>query len=73
MFKLDYFAPGYKYDLDTIRADVQDIPLQDKSLDIIIILHVLEHVPNVTKAIRELRRVLHPGGLLLHETPCFSI
>ena len=73
VFQFDYFAPGYKngyYDRNTIRADVQSIPLQTNSLDYVIILHVLEHVPSLNKSLSELSRVIQHGGMLYHETPC---
>eukprot|EP00588_Corethron_pennatum_P031924 CAMPEP_0194341752 /NCGR_PEP_ID=MMETSP0171-20130528/90645_1 /TAXON_ID=218684 /ORGANISM="Corethron pennatum, Strain L29A3" /LENGTH=236 /DNA_ID=CAMNT_0039107207 /DNA_START=152 /DNA_END=858 /DNA_ORIENTATION=- len=69
--EFDYFAPGYHYSQTTVRADVQDIPLNDESFEGVIILHVLEHVPNLEKALRELSRVLKGGGFVHHETPCY--
>ena len=54
----------------TVRADIQSIPLQDAAVDATIVLHVLEHVPNITRAAREIGRTLAPGGIVLHETPC---
>ena len=68
--EFDYFASGYRYARTTVFADVQKIPLQNSSLDGIIILHVLEHVPSLDTALRELKRVLLPGGFLQHDTPC---
>ena len=68
--EFDYFASGYRYARTTVFADVQKIPLQNSSLDGIIILHVLEHVPSLDTALRELKRVLLPGGFLQHDMPC---
>jgi len=71
LLRLDYFAEGYVYDRRTIRADVQAIPLQDRAVDGVIILHVLEHVRNFSRALAELRRVVRPGGFVEHDTPCW--
>ena len=75
--EFDYFASvgGISYNTysrTTVFADVQSIPLQNSTLDGVLILHVLEHVPRLETALDELRRVLRPGGFMHHETPCYS-
>lgn len=70
LLRLDLLVQGYRYERATIKADVQSIPLSDGALDGIIILHVLEHVVSLNQSIRQLHRVLAPGGFILHETPC---
>lgn len=45
------------------------IPLADASVDIIINLHVLEHLPRPEFTLSEFNRVLRPGGLLLLSFP----
>jgi SAM-dependent methyltransferase len=53
-------------DLDAPEAmehfDITDIPHGDDSFDAILCIHVLEHVEDDRKAMRELRRILRPGG-----------
>ncbi len=49
-------------------ADAQALPLRDGSVDAVLCLHMLYHVPDIALAIRELRRVLRPGGLALVTT-----
>ena len=45
------------------RADVQDLRLyDDATFDCVLCSHVLEHVPDDRRALRELRRVLRPSG-----------
>ncbi len=50
-------------DVDVV-ADVQSLPFQDSSVAAIECDAVLEHVPDTTKAVSELLRVLQPGGFL---------
>lgn len=63
------FKQNYDYlsvDLDGSRAmqamDITDINLPDCQFDAIVCNHVLEHIPDDTKAMSELYRVLKPGG-----------
>lgn len=51
------------------KIDVTRIPYSDNSFDCILCNHVLEHVPNDRRAIRELFRVLRPGGFAILQTP----
>jgi len=46
-------------------ADVQELPFAEESFDAAIANHVLFHVPHRDLALRELARVLRPGGLLV--------
>jgi len=43
-------------------ADVQDLPFADNSFDAAIANHMLFHVPDRSRALAELTRVLRPGG-----------
>jgi len=52
----------YGGDAPPFRADIHHLPLPDNCLDGIFCLHVLEHVADDRAAIRELYRVLKPGG-----------
>lgn len=47
-----------------VVADICKLPFKDNSVDEIYTAHTLEHVPDFTKAMRELHRVLRPGGRL---------
>ncbi len=53
----------------TYVADIQKIPLPDESYDGIICKAVLQHVPFPYNAIKEMYRILKPGGLLLAYVP----
>lgn len=52
-----------------LKLDIQDTGLPDNSYDVIFCNHVLEHVDDYMKALRELRRILRPGGVLICSFP----
>ncbi|MBR5095044.1 MAG: class I SAM-dependent methyltransferase [Oscillospiraceae bacterium] len=43
-------------------VDIQEIPCEDDSFDLVIANMMLYHVPQIEKALREVSRVLKPGG-----------
>ena len=45
-----------------MAADVQALPFPDATFDAVIANHMLYHVPDIARGIREIRRVLVPGG-----------
>lgn len=49
--------------------DIQNIGYDDNYFDFIYCSHILEHVPDDIKAMRELRRVLKPDGVALIMVP----
>ncbi len=51
-----------------IEGDLCDLKFEDNFFDIIICSDVIEHIPNDTKAMKELGRVLKPKGLMLLTT-----
>jgi ubiquinone/menaquinone biosynthesis C-methylase UbiE len=42
--------------------DAQDLPLQTGTYDLVLANHMLYHVPNIQMALKEVRRLLRPGG-----------
>ena len=59
---LDYTSADVVPGRAMVRMDIMDIPRPDKSFDVALCSHVLEHVPDDRKAISELFRILKPGG-----------
>ncbi|MCC2099406.1 MAG: methyltransferase domain-containing protein, partial [Hyphomicrobiales bacterium] len=47
------------------HMDLQDIPFADESFDIFVSGDILEYIPDMDRAIREVARVLKPGGVLI--------
>ncbi len=56
-----------------IVSDITAIPVEDASFDAVMCIEVLEHVPDPVAAIRELNRVLRPGGFLIITAPFNSV
>jgi len=50
-------------------ASAEDLPFPDGTFGVIIIKHVVEHLPHPEKAISELGRVMAQGGVLILATP----
>jgi SAM-dependent methyltransferase len=54
--------PSAERSLDLWVADIFALPLPDRSVDFVTVKEVLHHLPNVDLLLRELARVLKPGG-----------
>jgi len=50
-------------------ASAQDLPFADASFNVVIIKHIVEHLPDPQKAIQEIGRVTEAGGTLILATP----
>ena len=50
-------------------ASAQELPFPNNTFNLIIIKHIVEHLPDPGKAIREISRVTEPGGTLILATP----
>lgn len=53
---------------ELVRANLERLPLADAEFDLVVSIQVLEHVLDPAAAVRELARVLRPGGVLLLST-----
>lgn len=59
---LAYTTTDLNSPLADVKADICNLPFESNSFDVILCNHVLEHIPDDTKAIQELFRILKPGG-----------
>jgi SAM-dependent methyltransferase len=66
---LEYITTDLNSPLADVKADICNLPFEDSSFDVIFCNHVLEHIPNDTKAMQELYRILKPGGWGIFQIP----
>jgi SAM-dependent methyltransferase len=66
---LDYVSTDLARPRADVKADITDLPFPTGSFDVILCSHVLEHVLDDRRAMRELYRVLRPGGWALVLVP----
>ncbi|APY12696.1 SAM-dependent methyltransferase [Seonamhaeicola sp. S2-3] len=69
MANLDYVTTDLNSPLADVKADICNLPFKDNEFDVILCNHVLEHIPNDTKAMEELFRVLKVGGMGIFQIP----
>lgn len=69
---LDYVSSDLERRRAMVKADITDLPFPDASFDVILCSHVLEHVVDDRKAMRELYRVLRTGGWAIVMVPMSS-
>ena len=50
-------------------ASAQELPFADASFGVIIIKHIVEHLPDPARALNEISRILEPNGSLILATP----
>jgi SAM-dependent methyltransferase len=65
----DKFEPGYAYPRSTQNVDITSLKFEDEHFDLVICIHVLEHVHDDEKAISEIYRVLKKGGAAILQVP----
>ncbi len=53
---------------DLFRADVRHMPFDDASFDLVVDFGTCHHVSGTEMALREIARVLRPGGMFVHES-----
>lgn len=67
----DLFPENYRLEAPPCdRADLHEgLPYPDRSFDVVVSVEVWEHVENPYRLLREVRRVLRPGGRFVFTTP----
>ena len=59
-------------DHTVVLGDIESMPFEDASFSTVVCTEVLEHVPDPSRALAEIRRVLQPGGVLIGSVPARS-
>ena len=57
------------YQVPTIQSPAENIDTEDASFDVVTIFHTIEHLPDPLAVLKELHRILKPGGMIFIETP----
>ena len=65
----DLLPERYPFPAPVLPMDLLDIPYRSSVFDLVICNHVLEHIPDDLGAMRELRRVMKPGGKAILQVP----
>jgi predicted SAM-dependent methyltransferase len=66
---IDYTTTDLLSPLADVKADICNLPFDDNMYDVLFCNHVLEHIPDDTKAMKELYRVLKPSGMGIFQIP----
>ena len=61
-----------KHGLDVVNTYFQDAGYAEETFDAVVMLHVIEHIPNPIKALSQLNTIIKPGGVLVMETPRYD-
>ena len=67
--KLDYKTADLESPWADLHFNIENIPLDDGSFDIVMANHILEHVEDLNKALNEVYRVLKSGGMAILLSP----
>lgn len=61
-----------KRGLNAIPSILETAKIPDNAADVVVMLHVIEHVPDPLATLQHIHRVLRPGGHLVLETPRYD-
>lgn len=68
----NYITGDIESPLAKVKMDIHRIPFEENKFDVVLCNHVLEHVQDDIKAMKEIKRVLRPGGWAILQVPFFS-
>lgn len=69
MPNLDYTTGDYNSPIADVHFDLHNAPFPDNTFDVIFCNHVLEHVQDAHQCMRELYRIMKPGGWGIFQVP----
>ena len=66
---LEYITSDLESPIADVKADICYLPFTNDEFDVVFCNHVLEHIPDDTRAMQELYRVLKKGGFGIFQIP----
>ncbi len=66
---IDYTTGDLESPIADVHFDIQNIPFENNSFDVVICNHVLEHVDSDKQAMQEIYRILKPNGFAILQVP----
>jgi len=69
MKNLDYTTGDLESPWADVKMDINAMPFADNSFDVVFCNHVLEHIPDDRHAMKEILRVMKPGGWSILQVP----
>ncbi len=72
LHKEDYITADLESPLAKVKADIHKLPFSNNAFDVVLCNHVLEHVDDDILAMKEICRVLKPGGFAILQVPFFN-
>ncbi len=67
-----YITADIESPLAKVKMDIHEMPFESNTFDVVLCNHVLEHVRDDIAAMKEIHRVLKPGGWAILQIPFFS-
>jgi len=61
-----------EFGINAIPKIIEEAALDENSVDVVIMMHVIEHVPDPFGTFKEVYRILKPGGYFILETPRYD-
>jgi SAM-dependent methyltransferase len=61
-----------EFGIKAIPKIIEEAALDENSVDVVLMMHVIEHVPDPFGTFKEVYRVLRPGGYFILETPRYD-
>ena len=61
-----------EFGIKAIPKTIEEAALDENSVDVVLMMHVIEHVPEPFSTFKEVYRILKPGGIFILETPRYD-
>ena len=73
MTHIDYITADLESPWAKVKMDLHDIPFEENTFDVVLCNHVMEHVTDDIQCMREIVRVLKPGGWAIIQSPTYDL